>query len=254
MSARPYLKFWVSDFISDTIHLTTTETGAYLKMLLAAWRSPDCTLRNDEKILKRICLLNNGQWRNSMEVLLDFWTPCENKDGYIYQKRLMEEFKAAEKRHTTSSMAGKKSSLRNVSERDSETVPSDSLKGDKLLKNNNTGLASVEHPLSIRSTKGQPYYSHSYISNISNNITRYKDIKDKGRSDDAAFFDFGKKLLGEKAGGYLARLKKAVGIERGMKVLADAEQKQDPREYIGAVIRNNQSEVIDYDKIQERLP
>ena len=39
-----------------------------------------------------------------------------------------------------------------------------------------------------------------------------------------------------------------------MKVLADAEQKQDPREYIGAVIRNNQSEVIDYDKIQERLP
>jgi hypothetical protein len=60
---------------------------------------------------------------------------------------------------------------------------------------------------------------------------------------DKLLFEFGKKVLGPKAGGLIASLKRAKGgdIAAAMIALETAASKQNPAEYIGAIIRGPQS-------------
>ncbi|ACL63205.1 DUF1376 domain-containing protein [Methylobacterium nodulans] len=44
MSAYPSLPLFTDAFIADTGHLSAAETGAYLMLLMVAWRSPGCSL------------------------------------------------------------------------------------------------------------------------------------------------------------------------------------------------------------------
>jgi uncharacterized protein YdaU (DUF1376 family) len=52
-SRRPWFKFYAADHIADTVGLSVDQHGAYLILLLLAWRRPDSALPDDMKALKQ---------------------------------------------------------------------------------------------------------------------------------------------------------------------------------------------------------
>lgn len=93
MSRKPdvWMPFFVGDYLGDTAHLTTEQHGAYLLMLLAAWKRCG-SLPNDEAQLAAITRLNPARWRAHAAVLLPFF----KADGdALVQGRLAEEYEKA---------------------------------------------------------------------------------------------------------------------------------------------------------------
>lgn len=54
--SHPWMPFYVSDYLSDTMHLSTVEHGAYLLLIMHYWQH-GC-LPNDDAKLSRICRLS----------------------------------------------------------------------------------------------------------------------------------------------------------------------------------------------------
>jgi uncharacterized protein YdaU (DUF1376 family) len=75
-------------YMADTRHLTLEEHGAYHLLLLIAWRSPDCTLPDDDRRLAQMLGVTARKWAALKPVIMGFWTLAEN--GWE-QKRLTKE-------------------------------------------------------------------------------------------------------------------------------------------------------------------
>ena len=88
MAQFPSLPLWTDAYLGDTTHLTTLEHGAYLLLLIAAWRSPNCRLPNDDKMLARYTKLTPTQWKRIKPMILSFF---DEKDNWLYQGRLSDE-------------------------------------------------------------------------------------------------------------------------------------------------------------------
>lgn len=88
MSGPAYLPLFGSDYLADTRHLSTEEHGAYLLLMMAAWRQDDCDLPADDHKLARIVGLTMRKWLTIKATILEFWT-VEN--GRIFQARLRKE-------------------------------------------------------------------------------------------------------------------------------------------------------------------
>ncbi len=84
-----YIPLFPDSYLADTTHLTTEQHGAYLLLLMAAWRSADCTLPHDEKRLALLAGVSVARWRIIGPTILEMWT-CEN--GRCRQKRLSREW------------------------------------------------------------------------------------------------------------------------------------------------------------------
>ncbi len=89
MSKKPQaMPLFADAYMADTMHLTLEEHGAYLRLLMLAWRTEDCTLPNDDKRLCRMLGINGPKWKKLKPVVMDFWT----LDGDRWnQKRLKKE-------------------------------------------------------------------------------------------------------------------------------------------------------------------
>lgn len=88
MAQFPSLPLFTDAYLADTTHLTTLEHGAYLLLLMAAWRSDGCRLPNDDKRLARYCKMNKAQWNRVKDNVLEFW---KEENGFLYQGRLTDE-------------------------------------------------------------------------------------------------------------------------------------------------------------------
>jgi uncharacterized protein YdaU (DUF1376 family) len=75
-------------YLADTTHLTTEEHGAYLLMMIAAWRQGDCGLPMNDRKLARIAGLSTRKWKAIKATILEFWI---ERNGRIYQARLLKE-------------------------------------------------------------------------------------------------------------------------------------------------------------------
>ena len=107
MAEYPSLPLFTDAFIADTIHLNAAQTGAYLMLLMCAWRSKDCTIPNDDKILARFSRMSPKEWAANRDVILSFWDL--NDDGEYFQKRLTDERSYANDRRDQATRAGKAS-------------------------------------------------------------------------------------------------------------------------------------------------
>ena len=93
MSDRPYMKFWISEWVSATKHLTFSERGAYLALLTEAWDSPTCSLPADPAWLCRKLGVSPELFTSLVRPIIDeFWT---EEDHRIFQKRQRKEFEDA---------------------------------------------------------------------------------------------------------------------------------------------------------------
>lgn len=63
-------------------------------------------------------------------------------------------------------------------------------------------------------------------------------------------FDFGKSVLGKNAGGVIVKLRHARGIDGARNVIKAAGEKSDPREYVGAALREKDAAGV---QIGERI-
>ncbi len=81
MAEFPAMPLFTDAFIADTTHLTAAESGAYMMLLMCAWRRPNCDLPMDDKTLARITRMSLLAWLNIKENILWFWS----NDGSAYR-------------------------------------------------------------------------------------------------------------------------------------------------------------------------
>lgn len=126
MADFPALPLWTDAYIADTVHLTNEEHGVYLRLLMFAWRAPDCTLPDDDKRLALMVGVSPGKWEKIKPAVMAFW---RLKGGKWHQKRLLAERDYVEKSRAQKSAAGKASAKA------------------KALKNNDEVSTAVNQPL-----------------------------------------------------------------------------------------------------------
>jgi uncharacterized protein YdaU (DUF1376 family) len=90
MAEFPALPLWTDAYLGDTTHLTTIEHGAYFLLLLAMWRTRDCSLPSDDRLLARYTRLTAGQWARIKPVIMPFFDVSGDR---ITQGRLTDEAK-----------------------------------------------------------------------------------------------------------------------------------------------------------------
>ena len=112
MSGPPYMPFYVGDYLADTVHLTTTEHGAYLLLLMAMWRAGG-SLPNDDRYLSRAAHLSSVQWGRVRPTILAFF---DVQPDQITHRRLSTEWTkyeaAVQQRRVAGSNGGKANALK----------------------------------------------------------------------------------------------------------------------------------------------
>lgn len=94
MAEFPALTLWTDSYLADTRMLSTMEHGAYLLLLMEAWRRPHCDLPDDDKILARLAGLPRDEWDEIKPTIMGFWT-YDGRSKTWHQKRLRKERDAA---------------------------------------------------------------------------------------------------------------------------------------------------------------
>jgi len=126
MAEFPALPLWTDALLADTSHLLPAEFGAYMRLLIAAWRLPECSLPNDDVILARIAG-DQHNWHRHRACVMSFWRL--GGDGRWHQKRLEREREYVSRRETKS--------------RSAASARWSSRFSDKALKGNGSGDASA---------------------------------------------------------------------------------------------------------------
>src|SRR5262245_494916 len=91
------LMLWTDAWIADTKHLTRCERGTYHDLLVLMWRTPGCTVPNDDVWLAKHLGMTPTEVQNELRPLISEFCQVDGKNR-VYQKRLLHEFAWARKR------------------------------------------------------------------------------------------------------------------------------------------------------------
>ena len=100
---RPWMPLYVGDYLGDTGHLTTTQHGAYLLLMMHYWRKGE--LPDDDRQLSKIAKLPLKTWCEYRATLQDFF-----HEGWKHKRidaELEKMMRVSEKR----AIAGQKGGL-----------------------------------------------------------------------------------------------------------------------------------------------
>jgi uncharacterized protein YdaU (DUF1376 family) len=86
--AAPAIPLFGDAYIADTRHLSLEEHGAYLSLIMIAWRAEDCSLPDDDARLARVLGITTKKWAKLKPDVMAFWAL---DDGRWTQKRLTKE-------------------------------------------------------------------------------------------------------------------------------------------------------------------
>lgn len=112
MSAPPYMKLYVADYLGDTHHLGVVEHGAYLLLLMAMWRAGGALPATDANLAK-LARCTPDQWAEIRDVVLPYF---KRSRGRLTHKRLSEELAKYETTSGKRSEAGKRGGAKKASE------------------------------------------------------------------------------------------------------------------------------------------
>ena len=97
---RPWMPFYVGDYLAKTAHLTTLQHGAYVLLILHYWAHG--SLPTDERQLMAIARMTPEEWRGNCLAIASFFTPDWRHD------RVEEELFKAKMISTKRAYAGLK--------------------------------------------------------------------------------------------------------------------------------------------------
>lgn len=120
MAEFPAMPLWTDAYLGDTTHLTTTEHGAYLLLLIAMWRTSEKRLPSDDKLLARYARCTAGQWTRMKPILMEFF---KVKSGFITQSRLTDEAVAVRQHSRKQSDKAKSRWLKSKETDDATALP-----------------------------------------------------------------------------------------------------------------------------------
>ena len=86
MAEFPTMPFHTDAYLADTRHLTTIEHGAYMLLLITAWRNGG-SLPNDDKLLARYASLGPRQWQRIKPTIMQFFN---EENGSLYNGKLSD--------------------------------------------------------------------------------------------------------------------------------------------------------------------
>jgi uncharacterized protein YdaU (DUF1376 family) len=101
-SAAPAIPLFGDAYLADTHHLTLEEHGAYLKLLMIAWRMDDCALPDDDARLALMLGCTAAKWAKLKPAVMAFW---QLSDKGWQQGRLSKERKFVEEKRAKNSSA-----------------------------------------------------------------------------------------------------------------------------------------------------
>lgn len=110
MAEFPALPLFTDAYLGDTRHLTAAQHGAYLLLLMTAWRSADCSLPDNDIMLAKWAAMNMRTWLHNKDVVMAFWK--KDAQQKWYQPRLIDERKHAADVRNKNVLAGKASALK----------------------------------------------------------------------------------------------------------------------------------------------
>ena len=90
MAEFPALPLLTDRYLADTRHLSTLEHGAYLLLLMEAWRRSGCSLPDDDDLLARLSGLGPSEWQSIKPAVMAFWK-LDNRSGEWRQKTLSSQ-------------------------------------------------------------------------------------------------------------------------------------------------------------------
>lgn len=105
MTTSPYMPLYIADYLADTSHLTTEESGAYMLLIMAYWQRGKA-LPADPNRLANIARLPNERWVLVERSLNEFF---EVVDGTWRHKRVEQELQNFENKVQQRKDAGKRS-------------------------------------------------------------------------------------------------------------------------------------------------
>lgn len=117
-----FIKFNPKDYIADTVHLSATEHGVYLLLIMRVFiNEGTLELLDDDKKMARRIGVDLEDWIEAKEVVLDFFT-MQQKDGktILKHKRIDRELMDA-KRRINNAKAAAKSRWRGEAEKPKES-------------------------------------------------------------------------------------------------------------------------------------
>lgn len=121
MAEFPAMPLWTDAYLGDTRHLTTFEHGAYLLLLIVAWRSPEGTLPDDDRTLARYAGCTRAQWARIAPTIRAFF---KVENGRLLQSRLNDERKAVRQKRESQAANGRASALKNKERHATNRPPS----------------------------------------------------------------------------------------------------------------------------------
>lgn len=213
MADYPALPVWTDALIADTTHLTNEEFGAYLRLLIYSWRSPDCRLADDDKRMAIMLGVTDQKWKRSLRPVLQSFFKIH--DGFWLQKRLRKEREYVEQKTAKTRKAANARWLKEKKTKYAD-VQTEHMQDDIQEHMHD----SMQNPCNTAST-----HTHTHIDSD----TDVSDGKPSKAIDPAkVVFDTGKALLarykisGNKAGALITKWRKRLGDEALLALLTKA--------------------------------
>lgn len=266
MADFPALPLWTDAYLADTRHLSQAEHGAYLLLIVTAWRTHDCRLPDDDRLLARYAGCDLRTWRRQKPTIMAFW---DLEEGRWSQKRLMAEreyvMDLARKRAAAGSQGGhaKAAGANKIPVPKDTHLAEDKGRGehvranDKSLENIDSDLAKPVAPLQQNGSTHT--HTHNKKDSVGSNeptagaagvvvklSPRRVTDDDVNESSDRkkTLFEFGRYVFGDKGGSIVTKF---LGETRGdimsaCDLIESCRQKDDPRGYAFGILRRREVE------------